>query len=902
MDSSEFSLLSSLRGECKTDDYIQPHYKEVYRLAIDQLLSGGRERYREFLKGERVGSFLSEEEQTFISIHAEKPSTTQSQTVEINIHNQTDSHSSSGTYWPMHSDVDTPDLDLGWPEVRHEKLQTNIDLLFHPPRQNNPTIKEVIRKHIQDARQVVAIVMDRFTDVDIFKEIVEASLRGVAVYVILDHSHRKGFLSMAENQDVRVHQLRNMRVRTVKGQDYLCQSGAKFHGSMEQKFLLVDCYKAFYGSYSFTWSFEKINLSMVQFITGHLVKSYDEEFRTLYARSTVPPELNIPLSLPQYNGLHGRPIIPKCMPTTVPKLERGNHLRHTMDTVYRKTCERNLGLTNLEEGLHEDEPLGPLIENGISAHMSAELNYKKRHSYAGPAQDRYIPPNIRPQGSNWNISGDIVHNNFALDSYLPAAQIHRFQHQRQPYNGKDKQLNMQPNMPNLENTSKAFLRSWRIESYLNNTDAPFRESCDFLDQLDPLDKANTFMQGRIRTSLVFRSTIPEQTELDNNSSLGLGRLSPNTAMHYSSMQWNPAAAANKEHAYKRQSLQILDNNENFSPGRNSYNQHYTSLGRPNSGHILTNPDLFTDNWHKRHSVADPRSNSNYIQEEKLCAPLAGMHVNRSSMGINLPNGGYLSGLNEDHRSISHYDVKSITAPKSPNSPLWQEPPSRALSSTALDVNVEELNNKASSTNKQHFLKKSSKKIKSLLNIQDKKDDTSWTLGQDSVISGESTDTLTLEDEMRNAQGRSKPGQSPKSSGRSSSERHKKQVTEDPLATSKPRFTTEEHRYHPHVSDVKNNSQKKHISAERSSKPSYETGSLRRDYSVEPRMYSRYEPSHEKRPVPVRSVSCTSRQTQDKTRGLPKGELSIEHNQAAQGNHENKIGKFFQRVGKLIKHK
>ncbi|KAK7930766.1 hypothetical protein WMY93_007161 [Mugilogobius chulae] len=169
MDSSDFSLLSSLRGEFKSDDYIQPHYKEAYRLAIDHLLSGGPQSYREFLKGERVGTFLSEDELTFITTHAERHKTP-TQTEEINIPNHNDGQSSSGTYWPMHSDVDTPDLDLGWPDVRHEKHQTNIDLLFHPPRQNNPTIKEVIRKHIQDARQVIAIVMDKFTDVDILKK------------------------------------------------------------------------------------------------------------------------------------------------------------------------------------------------------------------------------------------------------------------------------------------------------------------------------------------------------------------------------------------------------------------------------------------------------------------------------------------------------------------------------------------------------------------------------------------------------------------------------------------------------------------------------------------------------------------------------------------------------------
>lgn len=41
-------------------------------------------------------------------------------------------------------------------------------------------------------------------------------------------------------------------------------------------------------SSSYTWSFEKINISMALVITGQLVCSFDEEFRRLYARSSVP--------------------------------------------------------------------------------------------------------------------------------------------------------------------------------------------------------------------------------------------------------------------------------------------------------------------------------------------------------------------------------------------------------------------------------------------------------------------------------------------------------------------------------------------------------------------------------------------------------------------------------------
>lgn len=50
--------------------------------------------------------------------------------------------------------------------------------------------------------------MDVFTDVDIFKDVVNASLRGIPAYILLDDFHVKSFLTMAENQDVNIRQLR----------------------------------------------------------------------------------------------------------------------------------------------------------------------------------------------------------------------------------------------------------------------------------------------------------------------------------------------------------------------------------------------------------------------------------------------------------------------------------------------------------------------------------------------------------------------------------------------------------------------------------------------------------------------------------------------------------------------
>ncbi|KAM6997261.1 protein FAM83B [Tautogolabrus adspersus] len=914
MGSPEFSLLSSLRGEFKSEEYIQPHYKETYRLAIDRLVSDGRDNYQEFLKGERIGGFLSDDEILFITENAEQ---LPPQNHEDEINGSPDTQSSSGTYWPVHSDVETPDLDLGWPEVMHELIQTNIDLLFHPARPNNPTIKEVIRKKIQEARQVIAIVMDTFTDVDIFKEAVDASLRGIPVYILLDDFHLKSFLTMAENQDIKIQQLRNMRVRTVKGQDYLCQSGAKFHGALEQRFLLVDCKTAVYGSYSFSWSFEKINLSMVQVITGHLVKSYDEEFRTLYARSKVPAELCPPEGLFQRNGSLGRQNLPNSH--SAQKFERRDQLRHTLDTVYRKTCERNLGTRDFEDRLHEEDTnkLRPLGENGISgpnqmpSYQSTEaMNFLKRHSYAGERQDGYVPQNIRPRASNWNVSREAGNgiNNYHMDNYLQAQQIYRGHNIRQSYNGNDKQVaSIQQNMPSLENTSKSFMRTLRIESYLKNPDVPYGDS---LDQFEPMDKANSFMQGRMRTSLAFKSTIPQQMEpnrhINNSSTYVNSSTAQNTPLHYSSMQWNSTSATENrmnhdEFMLKRQSPQVLEdhrNNPTYGQGRNNtYQSVYTSLGRAKSGHMITNPDIMTDSWNKRHSVADPRSNTDYKHEPSanMYGAYTRMQTNRSTTGINAQNDGYMSNLNEDQRSVSHYDVKSITSVKSPSIPNW-EPPSRTVSAAALELNRKDLKDKSHSIGSHFFLKKSSKTIKSLLHIPEKKEGSMSNLETQSWKSGTSTDTITAEDEEERSIGQR--DQSTSNSVRSSSGQWRNPPTDDHLKPSMPRFGTEEQRNPPQNPVPKTTTT---AGLEKSTRRDPDTESLSKDHKAGTRLYSRFEPfcsMEKKHPLRV-AHSFGSTHTQEKAKGLPKVEFVTDHGRAARGHNENKLEKFIQRVGNLI---
>lgn len=553
-------MLSSLNDEYRSDNYIEPHYKEWYRVAVDALIEHGLEAYQEFLVKERVSDFLAEEEINYILKNVQKFA----QNTERGSDNSCDGGSSSGTYWPNVSDVEAPNLDLGWPYVMPGLLgSTHIDLLFHPPRAHLLTIKETVRKMIKEARKVIAIVMDIFTDVDIFKEIVEASTRGISVYILLDESNFNHFLTMTEKQGCQIQRLRNIRVRTVKGQDYLSKTGAKFHGKMEQKFLLVDCQKVMYGSYSYMWLFEKAHLSMVQIITGHLVELFDEEFRTLYARSCVPSSFaqeesaRVKPGKPLWeNGVYQRSISSLASVSSQRNLFSRQDQMHTLDSSYFK----GRGMYTLNE--HDKHSMrnhgykphfvpnfnGP---NAIRQFQPGQINENwKRHSYAGeqpettpylllnralnrthnapghwrrPSDSLSVASSLRGgQASQKNIPAQSFADRLAQRKTTNLAE--RNSNVRRSFNGTDNHIrSLQQRMPTLENTTKSFLRSWRIDSYLSdNSDAPPDSNGSTLgDRFEGYDnpenvKANAlYAHSRLRSSFVFKPTLPEQKEVNS---------------------------------------------------------------------------------------------------------------------------------------------------------------------------------------------------------------------------------------------------------------------------------------------------------------------------------------------------------------------------------------------------
>ncbi|NXC81005.1 FA83D protein, partial [Cercotrichas coryphoeus] len=154
--------------------------------------------------------------------------------------------------------------------------------------------KEAVRRQIRSARQVIALVMDSFTDIEIFSDLQDAyNNRQVPVYILLDQDFVPHFLEMCNNLGVCPEQESMMRVRTLTGSTYYMRSGAKIVGKAKEKFMLIDGIRVATGSYrqfwfvfnSFTWSDGKLNSSNLLVLSGQVVEHFDLQFRILYAQS-----------------------------------------------------------------------------------------------------------------------------------------------------------------------------------------------------------------------------------------------------------------------------------------------------------------------------------------------------------------------------------------------------------------------------------------------------------------------------------------------------------------------------------------------------------------------------------------------------------------------------------------
>ncbi|XP_051985825.1 protein FAM83F [Xyrauchen texanus] len=296
------------------------YYSEQQRAALEALLTEGDGAFKTLLLKEKSKDFLSAREvktigSTFVKYNPENDEGTSQNEAK-----RDETGSLRSTYWPQKSDTDVPALDIGWPSSGLFKGVTRATVYTHPPKLNSPHIKEVVRKLIQESCKVVAIVMDLLTDLQILRDLFDASSRNVPVYIVLDVQGVPHFLDMCNRLQVTAKDLQNVRTRTVKGVG-LNLSFGRIPGNLYSKYMFIDGDKVMFGTYSFSWSSSRMDRNMITVMSGQVVDFYDNDFRELYAISDkldLFKEFN--LSTPQMGTL-SRAAVPKRPPTATSRFQ-----------------------------------------------------------------------------------------------------------------------------------------------------------------------------------------------------------------------------------------------------------------------------------------------------------------------------------------------------------------------------------------------------------------------------------------------------------------------------------------------------------------------------------------------------------------------------------------------------
>uniref|UniRef100_A0A3P9KQB1 Scaffolding anchor of CK1 domain-containing protein n=1 Tax=Oryzias latipes TaxID=8090 RepID=A0A3P9KQB1_ORYLA len=259
-------------------------YCEDQRLALEALLQNGREAFFKYLDSRRVRGFLSDPEMTAL-VGAAEPFDPGSELVQGSVEDE--SLPLSLHYWPDLSDISVPQMDLGWPSCDSYRGVTRTSVYTQPPLDGHAHIKEVVRKMIAQAQKVIAVVMDIFTDADIFRDLLDAGFkRKVSVYILLERTALPHFLSMCQRAGMHAGHLKHLRVRCSQGAEFFSRHCMKVRGQMGHRFMFIDGDKAVSGSYSFTWMSSRLDRNLITVITGQAVEGFDKLFCSLYVNSS----------------------------------------------------------------------------------------------------------------------------------------------------------------------------------------------------------------------------------------------------------------------------------------------------------------------------------------------------------------------------------------------------------------------------------------------------------------------------------------------------------------------------------------------------------------------------------------------------------------------------------------
>nr|KAF6326294.1 family with sequence similarity 83 member A [Pipistrellus kuhlii] len=223
---------------------------ESARLATDALLDGGPEAYRQVLHQEGEVDFLSSAETQYIQAQAREPPRTPDTPggAEAGPRGPDACSLQSGTYYPAASEDSEPALLHAWASAEKPCLQepAGATVYFQTDKHN---IRDLVRRCITRSRQVLAILMDVFTDVEIFCDLLEAAKRGVLVCVLLDQGGVRLFREMCDRAQVCERHLQSLAVRSVGAEVHCAKSGRRFAGRVQAKFIISDWSYVLSGSY-----------------------------------------------------------------------------------------------------------------------------------------------------------------------------------------------------------------------------------------------------------------------------------------------------------------------------------------------------------------------------------------------------------------------------------------------------------------------------------------------------------------------------------------------------------------------------------------------------------------------------------------------------------------------------
>ncbi|XP_040834230.1 protein FAM83E [Ochotona curzoniae] len=309
------SQLAALEGEESGAEELLPVteaspcflYSEGQRLALEALLSHGAEAFDACVQREGLRSFLSSDEiqwlaeaaEDWVGAGQEPEGMTEGAAVDAVV-----GDTGTSTYWPEQSEEPVPLLQLGWPEETTWKGITRAQLYTQPPGDGQPPLKQLVRREIQAAHKLVAVVMDVFTDPDLLLDLVDAATRRwVPVYLLLDHLRLPAFLELAQKLGLNPWATENLDVRVVRGCSFQSRQRRQVCGHVREKFVLLDGDRVISGSYSFTWSDARLHRGLVTLLTGEITDTFSREFRTLYAASRPLP----PAPAPRLSTVAGVP-------------------------------------------------------------------------------------------------------------------------------------------------------------------------------------------------------------------------------------------------------------------------------------------------------------------------------------------------------------------------------------------------------------------------------------------------------------------------------------------------------------------------------------------------------------------------------------------------------------------